>query len=128
MPPALLVIPVIVPEAVILIVPVLVKLASAVVIVPVAPLRLTIPALARVVIEQDGLAVPLILTVPVAAFVKLPVPLNRVPTVNVPLFVTVMVVIVVVGIDNVPVSAWALVLNVCTPVLAVKVPLFVMPP
>lgn len=129
MPPSLLVIPVIVPEAVILIVPVFVKLASAVVIVPVVPLRFTIPALARVVIEQEGLAVPLILTIPVEVFVKLPVPLNRVPTVNVPLLVTVIPVIVVFGIDNVPLRACALLVKVYAPVPDVNVPLlFVTPP
>ena len=123
-PAALLVMPVMVPDPLRFIVPVFVKFASAVLVAP-APVFVIVPALASVVIE----IVPLEFSVPDAAFVKLPLPLNSVPTVNDPLFVTVTVVIVVVGIDSVPLSACARVVNVYAPVPAVNVPLlFVTPP
>jgi hypothetical protein len=125
MPPALFVRPVIAPEPLIFIVPVFVKLARAVVVVP-APERLIIPLLVRVVTEQ----VPLRAIVPVAAFVNMPVPAKAVAIVNELLLVRVTAapVTVTLGIVNVPISAWLLVLNVCMPVLAVKVPLLVIPP
>lgn len=63
----------------------------------------------------------------VPALVNPPVPARAVATVSVPLLVKVTPVTVTLGMENVPVSAWELVLKVCTPVLAVKVPLFVMP-
>jgi len=122
MPPELFVIPVIVPVPFKLSVPVLVKLARAVEMAP-DPLMATVPALASVVTEQ----VPPIFSVPVAAFVKLPVPAKAVATVKVPLFVSVTPVTVTLGMDHVPVSDWALVLKVCTPVLAVKEPPLLIP-
>jgi len=69
-------------------------------------------------------------SVPVAPFNNVPVPANAVPIVNELLLVRVTAapVTVTLGIINVPVSTWLLVLNVCTPVLAAKVPLFVIPP
>ena len=101
--------------------PLLVRVA--VVIAP-ALLRLIVPALVIVVTAE----VPLIYNTPVPPLVNPPVPASAVPTVNVPLLVKVMVVTVTLGIVNVPVSAWAFVLNVCIPFPAVKVPLLVIPP
>ena len=67
--------------------------------------------------------VPPMFNIPVVPCVKPPVPDNAVPTVNVPLLVrTVGEVTVTLGMEKVPVSAWLLLLKVCTPVLAVKVP------
>ena len=77
-----MVMPVIAPEPLILIVPVLVKLARAVLIAP-APVMVAVPELVRVVIEE----VPPIFSVPVAPFVNVPAPASAVPTVNVPLFI-----------------------------------------
>ena len=68
-PPALLVMPVIAPDPPRLIVPVLVKFASAVVILLV-PLMAVVPAFVRVVIEQ----VPPMFNVYVAALLSVPVP------------------------------------------------------
>ena len=85
-PPALFVIPVIVPEPVILIVPVFVKLAKAVVVVPVAE-RLIVPAFVSVVMAQEPDPVPLKFNVPDEPFVNVPVPASAVPTVSVPLLV-----------------------------------------
>src|SRR4030042_5644543 len=70
----------------------------------------------------------LILSVPVALLVKPPVPANAVVTVSVLLLVSVTPVTVTLGMENVPVRACAFVLNVCTPVPALKVPLLVIPP
>lgn len=83
-PAALLVIPVIVPEPVMLTVPVLVKLPAPVVVVPV-PERSTVPALARVAIEQ----LPLKFNVAAAAFVSPPVPAKVPLGVIVPVLVNV---------------------------------------
>ena len=71
--------------------------------------------------------VPPMLSVALAACVRPPVPDRAVPTVNELLLVNVTPVTVTLGIENVPVNPWLLVSNVCSPVLAVKVPLFVMP-
>ena len=79
-PPALLVMPVIVPVPVRFNVPVLVKFASRVVIGPPSVL-VKVPALASVLMEE----VPPILSVPV--LVKPPAPERIVPTVRVPLLV-----------------------------------------
>ena len=75
-PPALLVIPVIAPEPVRLSVPILVKFARAVVIVPV-PDFVIVPELARVVVDK----VPPLFKVP--RFVKAPAPDNAVFTVTI---------------------------------------------
>jgi hypothetical protein len=108
MPPALLVIPAIVPDPPRLSVPVLVKLARAVVIAPV-PVMAVVPELVRVAIEQ----VPPIFSVLEAAFVKPPpVPAKAVPTVKVPLLVKVTPVTVTLGIDSVPLRACAFVSKV----------------
>ena len=74
--------------------------------------------------------VPPIVSVAFDAWVKPPVPLSAVLTVRSLLLVrTVGTLTVTLGMTNEPVSAWiALVLNVCTPVPAVKVPEFVIPP
>lgn len=72
--------------------------------------------------------VPPIFRVAFAACDSSPVPESAVATVRVLLFVSVTPVTVMLGIDNVPVTDWELVLNVYTPVPAVKVPLFVIPP
>jgi hypothetical protein len=123
-PPVLFVIPAIVPDPCKLIVPVFVKLARAVEIL--APLVIVIvPELVRVFIE---VAVAGLLTFNMEALESVPDPARAVETDNVPLFVNVIPVTVTLGIDIVPERAWPLVLNVCTPVLAVKVPLFAIPP
>ena len=66
----------------------------------------------------------------VPLFNKIPglVTVSRVATVRVLLFVSVTPVTVTFGMVKVPVSACALVLNVCAPVPALKVPLLVIPP
>ena len=71
---------------------------------------------------------PPIFKVALAAWVKVPVPVNAVLTFNVLLLVNVTPVTVTLGMVNVLVSAWLLVLKVCTPLPAVKVPLLVIPP
>ena len=88
MPPALFVIPASVPEPVIFIVPVFVKLATAVVVVPAAE-RLIIPALVRVVIAHEPAPAPLKLSVPVPLLVNPPVPDSAVAAVIVPLLVSI---------------------------------------
>ena len=57
-----------------------------------------------------------------------PVPESAVPTVSVLVFVRVTPVTVTLGMENVPVSAWALVVKVYDPVPAVKVPLLLVTP
>jgi len=79
-PAALLVMPAILPEPPRFKVPLLVKLASTVLMTPV-PVMVVVPELANVVNEL----VPPIVSVPV--FVKVPEPDNAVPTVSVPAFV-----------------------------------------
>ena len=79
-----MVIPVIAPEPLIFIVPVLVKLASTVALVAV-PLRAKVPALVLFVILQLP---PVIFTVP-DVFDKVPVPVNDVAELMVPVFVSV---------------------------------------
>ena len=86
------------------------------------------PLAVAVSVVMAGAPVKLIFRVPVAPFVNPPFPARADVTVNAALFVTVIPLIVTFGIDKVPTSVWALVLNVCTPVPAVKVPLLVMPP
>src|SRR5215207_4920970 len=81
-PPALLVIPVIVPVPLRFTVPVLVKFARAVEIWP-APVLVIVPALVSVVMEE----VPPRLRVPIALLVMAPPPENAVPAVMVPLLV-----------------------------------------
>lgn len=83
-PPALLVMPAIVPEPLRLIVPVFVKLPSAVVVVPL-PVRSIVPAFVSVVMEHD----PLRFSVFVALLVKAFDPARAVETVKVVLFVVV---------------------------------------
>ena len=83
------------------------------------------PAVAVNVVIPD---VPPMFSVPVAALVNPPVPDSAVPTVRVPLLVSVTPVTVTFGIENVPLSAWLLVSKVCTPVPALKLPLLVIPP
>ena len=72
--------------------------------------------------------VPPMFSVALVACVRPPVPESAVLTVNVLVLVRVIVVTVTLGMENVPVNACALVLNVCTPVPAVNVPLLVIPP
>ena len=84
-PPALFVIPEIVPVPPALKVPVLVRLARAVVIVP-DPVLEIVPTFANVVMLQVP-TVPPIFKVPVALFVNVPAPESAVPTVRVPLLV-----------------------------------------
>jgi hypothetical protein len=125
MPPVPLVIPVIAPEPLILIVPVFVKLATAVVLVAVL-LIANIPPFVFVVIEQDP---AVIFTVP-EVFDKVPVPVKEVEEFIVPVLVSVTPVIVskvahvrvplfvqatvnvTFGIDNIPARDCELVLNV----------------
>jgi hypothetical protein len=83
-PPALLVIPEMVPDPLILIVPVLVKLLSIVVMVPVPDL-LMVPLFASVVIEQPPARVKF--RIPEEPLVSVPAPVRRVPTVNAALLV-----------------------------------------
>lgn len=73
--------------------------------------------------------VPPIFNTAFEACVNPPVPASAVPTVNVLLFVNVTLapVTVKLGMEIVPVNA-CVTLKVCTPVLAVNVPLLVMPP
>jgi hypothetical protein len=118
-PVALLVIAVIVPVPLRSRVPELVRV---VVVIAPEPVIVVVPELLRMAVEQ----VPLIFKV--AEFVNPPVPASAVPTVSEPLLVTVITLIVTLGIVKVPVRVCAFVLNVWTPVLAVKVPLFVIPP
>jgi hypothetical protein len=99
-PPALFVIPVMVPDPLRFSVPVFVKLATAVVVVPV-PVRYTVPVLVKVVIEQ----VPPMLRVPVAEFSIPPVPESPVPTVRSPLLVNVIPVTLILGIEIIPFKA-----------------------
>ena len=75
-----------------------------------------------------GRPVKLMFKIPVAVFVNPPVPVKAVVAVNVPLFVSVIPLTVTLGIKKVPVKAWSLVSNVCTPLPAVNVALFVIPP
>ena len=77
---------------------------------------------------MPGGPVKLIFSVPVALFVKPPVPANAVVTVSVLLLVSVTPVTLTLGMENVPVRACAFVSNVCNPAPAVKVPLLVIPP
>ena len=124
-PVALLVNAVTVPVPPMLKVKLLVSVAD--VIVPV-PEFVTIPLLVRVATEHWGFVDPVRFSAPIALLVKVPEPASTVPTVSVPLLVSVMAVTVTLGMDIVPVRAWPLVSKVCIPVLAVNVPLFVMPP
>lgn len=119
-PPALFVMPVIEPEPLRLIVPVFVKLASAVVVVPL-PVRSSVPALARVVMEHA----PLRFSVFDALLVKELDPARVPETVNVVLLVVVPL-MVRFGIDTpfVPFIELPVLLKVWTPVFAVKVPSF----
>lgn len=74
--------------------------------------------------------VPPMFSVAPTACVSAPVPLKAVPTVRLLLLVRVTAppVTVTLGIVRFPVKACEFVSNVCTPVPALKVPLFVMPP
>src|SRR5436190_21064852 len=60
--------------------------------------------------------------------VNVPLPLSSVLTVRLLLLVSVTLVTVTLGMENVPVSDCVLVVNEYVPVPALKVPLFVMPP
>ena len=84
-------------------------------------------AVAVIVVIDGGPANP-ILSMPDPALVNPPVPAKAVVTVNVLLFVSVIPVTVILGIENVPVRACKFVSNVCIPVPAVKVPLLIIPP
>ena len=121
-PPALLVIPVILPEPLTFTVPVLVKLASTVVHVAI-PLMANVPAFVIVV----GLHVPpVIFTVP-KVFDKIPVPVNEVAEFIVPVLVSVTPVTVsAVAQVNVPVFVYAPV-NVTLGIEVVVEPLIVLP-
>ena len=62
------------------------------------------------------------------ACARVPVPVRSVPAVSVLLFVRVIPVTVTLGMESVPVNAWAATLKVCMPVPALNVPLLVIPP
>jgi hypothetical protein len=128
-PPALLVIPVIVPEPLILIVPVFVKFANAVVVVPTADLFI-IPAFSRVVIAHEPAPAPLKYNVPLELFVNLPVPAKTDETVKFPLLVRVTpVTVTLVKLYNpVPPRFCAFVVKVAPPAEKVFTLLLVIPP
>ena len=77
----------------------------------------------RLVMAED----PPKLSMPDALFVRPPVPASAVAMMSVPLLVKVTPVTVTLGIMKLPVRACELLLKVCMPELAVKVPLLVMP-